>query len=677
MKKNLLRILKIAGILIALMLVLFLTIGILLNTHSVQNRLISWATEALSEKLHTKVTIESVDIDFFTYDVRLHGLSVEDLQHQPMLQLELLTANVQLWPLLHREVNVSSVRLKGLQTRLYQLAPDSAANYQFIIDAFKKEKSDSLSADSIPTQNSTKATKKEPLELNLKEIILEELSLNWTHFNKKGPEDVTASLERITCKERNDNYHIAIKNLRYANDNRQPRRNDGKPKRGAFDAHHLDITSNADLVLHLPLNQDVPASTLLSRAQLEVSHLDATDSSAGLHLKHLSCLVTSVPAESAHSSFTDSKGKNHTLKLSNIDLQLPETTLRIDSAQLQLPSKKAGIPLAYTTSPIHAHVLLRDIAKPFAPVLSKFALPLSLQVSLSGDATSMNFRNIRITTLEKKFQLTANGRITDLNDKYKLALRFDVNKMKAEGGIKERIISQFPVKKLMMKELHTLGTITFQGHFHVLHKRDIFIGKLSTQVGNIDLDFALDEKNKYVIGKASTNNLLVGKVFDVENLGSMVANAEFKIDISKLRTAKIRRLKGGKLPIGTVKAHVDECSWRKIRLRNIDTDIISDGAVAEGNICLNGKRTDLLCAFSLTKTDSVNNKLKVKPGIRFHALSDEDKAKKTEKKARKAEEKARKAEQRAKEKAEKKAYRAEKKARKKEERARKKSPSQE
>ncbi len=644
MKVVLLRILKILGIVVAMLLVLVVTIGILLNTSAVQNKLMSWATEELSEKLHTQVTIEKVDVDFLTYDIRLHGLEVLDQQHEKMLKLERLAANVKLWPLLHREVIVSSVGLTGLHARLYQTSPDSAANYQFILDAFKKEKKDSTATDTIAPRDSS-GVKKEPMRLDLQKVTLERISVEWTHFKKKGPEDITASLARLVCKKRGDKYRFDIDGLRFANDNRLPRKNAGKPKRGAFDATHLDITADMELTAQL-LAKDSVFITL--------HHLEANDTTAGLMLQELTLTAAATP---------------RCLHLKDVALRMDETTLHIDSAYLQLPSKKQGRQLAYSTSPIEAHVLLKEIAKPFAPVLSNFTIPLTLKVLLSGDHESMHFKDILVTTLDKKLEIAANGQLHDLNDKYKLALRFDVSRMKAQGGVKEKIISQFPVKKLMMKQLHALGTITYRGKFNILYQREEFFGRLDTQIGHLNFNFALDEANKYVVGGVNTKNLLVGQAFDMQDLGNIVGMATFKIDISKPRTAKMRRLKGGKLPIGNVNAIIDECHWKKVTVRNLTADIVSDGAVAEGNVTVKGKRTDLLCSFSFTSTDSIKKKLKVKPGIRFHGLSDEDKVLKAEKKAQKAQEKAERKAQKEKEKAEKRALKEQERAREAEEKA--------
>ena len=114
-----------------------------------------------------------------------------------------------------------------------------------------------------------------------------------------------------------------------------------------------------------------------------------------------------------------------------------------------------------------------------------------------------------------------------------------------------------------------------------------------------------------------------------------------------------------KLPIGTVQAKVDEVSYKKVKVKNLQADIESDGAVATGMITIKNRYTDVLCSFSFTSTDSIKSKLKVKPGIKFHKQTEEDKKARAEaklqKKKEKAERKAQKAEERAKKKAAKKA----------------------
>ena len=112
----------------------------LLNTDAVQNRLMAYAVEALSNKLQTRVEVKSVSVSFFSQDVKLHGLLIEDCSHRKMLQAETFTADVELLPLFNGKVNIASADLSGLDVELYKSETDTVANYQFLIDAFKSDR---------------------------------------------------------------------------------------------------------------------------------------------------------------------------------------------------------------------------------------------------------------------------------------------------------------------------------------------------------------------------------------------------------------------------------------------------------------------------------------------------------------------------------------------------------
>ena len=608
----LLRLLKILGILVALLLAAVVLAGFVLNSKRGQNMLMRHATALLSERLHVPVVIDSIDVDFKTYDIRLYGIDIEDLQHRKMLQIERLSANVELWPLLERQVKVSSVSVTGVNVMLCKTVPDSAANYQFIIDAFKSEKNDSASihggADTVRTDSSV--AKKAKLELDIRKVDLERI-----HVEYKDSKDYETGISRLVYRQKGQERKVSIDGLRFANDNHLPRKNAGKPHRGAFDPGHIDATANLELTIsHLAADSIVAA----------VERLEAIDKGSGLHLKDL---TFNLQANRKQAS------------LSQMAIKLKETTLSIENATVQLPDKQLGTTLSYATSPITGQVLLRDIAKPFAPALSKFGIPLLLNVKLSGTDNGMQFDQIRVATADKKFGLAAKGRLTHLKDKYKMAIRFDVSSMKTDGLTAERIINQFPVKKFMMQQIEALGDITYHGDIAILWRREEFKGLLNTSVGALDFEFALDETNKYLTGRASTEDIDLGRAFSMKDFGPINCTADFRFDISKPRTAKMRKQKGGKLPIGTVSAYVVGCKYKKIRVRNLVADIVSDGAVAEGNITIKGRYTDLLCAFSFTSTDFVKNKIKVKPGIKFHGLSEDDKLAKEERKQQKKEQK--------------------------------------
>ena len=367
------------------------------------------------------------------------------------------------------------------------------------------------------------------------------------------------------------------------------------------------------------------------------------------------------------------------MRLEDVVLKQKNTELHFVRADLKFPNKKTGKKLSYFTSTIGGTVYLQDISRMFAPVLRNFKIPLNLSVRMDGDAEGMRFHDAVVTRPNGLVNIKAKGSIVGLKNKYDLHVHFDVKQAVIKGNEKELLINQFVVKKFMMKQLNALGTLNYTGSFDVLWKKEQFRGLVSTAAGNIHFDFALDELNKYVFGHATAQRIDLGKVMDMPDLGPVSASADFKFDISKPRTAIMRRKLGGKLPIGEVTAHVEEAKYGLIKARNVYCKIVSNGAIAEGMIKAPGSFATLSCTFSFTNTNEMK-KTKIKPGIRFNLFgkgkSEEEKLlqqqQKEAERQRKAAEKAQKRavkEAQAKEKAARKA--AEKAAKEQEKAARK------
>ena len=383
---------------------------------------------------------------------------------------------------------------------------------------------------------------------------------------------------------------------------------------GFFDAGHLDVTCDFKAAI------DASEKDTL---RFDLSELHARDSVTGFDVRHLQAQARLA-------------GKQ--LLLTNVQVQQKRTQLHIDSARMQLPNKRDSIPFSFHTGTITGTVYLQDISRAFAPVLSKFTLPLQLSCTMSGNQDKLSFRHVKVGTTDKRLAIAATGDITNLKSKEKLTVLFHVARMTAKSGIKERIISQFPVKRLMMTQLHNLGNISYTGSFRVIRKEERFWGTLGTAVGSLKFQFWLDERNKYVVGNASTQKLHFGKVMGMKDVGPLAAKADFKIDISKPRTAVMRRKLGGKLPIGKVSATIADCSYKGVHVRNVDVNVTSDGAVATGDVIQRGNWRDLSCSFSFTDTNQMH-KLKVSHGrMKFHKMSNEARqAKRERKEARKAE----------------------------------------
>lgn len=548
MKRFLILTMKILAGLVAAIIVLLAIAFAAFHTDAVQKRLVQKSTELLSDYLQTSVRIEKAAVSFVDQGVRLYGVEIDDQQQRKMFQMKELGVDLKILPLLRKEISISQAKIKYLEARLYKPATDSdsVANFQFVIDAFKSKKKpqqDSLATDS--TQ------KKKPMTIDVRNLSLEGIKVSYNdtlkaelgslHYKKnseelqtvevhdlttsfikntkKGPVDTRVSIGMLSAVDRDGKRLLTIDNLIYQTDNHQPRKNTGKRHRGAFDVGHFDVLSQ--LVIQI---DSIGKDTLVA----QVTNGMASDRGSGLLLTELQ-LKVNANKRNAH--------------LSDILIKMAHTSLNIASADIQLPSKKEQRPLQFSTSKIEGRVLLKDIAQPFAPVLKKFSLPLNLQTQMSGNDNELRFRDVSVSTTDKKLTIAASGRISNLKDKYALRVHFDVHKMATDGAYAERVINQFDVKKFMMKQLHALGHFTYQGHFDVLWKKEQFAGVLNTVPGKLNVQLTLDELSKYVLGTVRTDSFELGKAMDMPDLGKIACKADFKFDISKPRTAQMRKVK--------------------------------------------------------------------------------------------------------------------------------------
>ena len=582
MKANrIFRILKwTAGIIISLV-VLVAVATLLANSNYVQQQLLKKATSYLSERLGTSVKADSVSVNLFVPSMSLYGLDIEDQQKRPMLRMGEASARITIASIWEKSITIEHIEADRLEAMIIKDSLDSAPNYQFLVDSLSKKK------DVNKEKESNGKTK---LNIDMREVTLNNARFSFQQGNKKNE----ISLVMLDVNAKGEGYDVKLDSLRLKTNNHMPRKNTNRPNRGWFDAGHLDITASLECSIHTAKKDTL---------SLTLDNATISDRIIGIDIKDMHLKATS-----------DMK----TMWLKDIALKQGSTSLNISSAAITLPNKKTGRKLAYKTGVITGNVILRDIARPFAPVLKGFQLPLRLKVQMSGNEDMMRFTNVRVSTTDNHLTIAANGYINNLRVKHGYKVSFDVNNMKIKQGTAERVINQFPVKRLMMSQLQKLGDITYNGHFDAVWRNETFMGHLATACGPFDFHFSIDDNNKWLKGGISTTAFRLGTAFEIADLGNVACHADFNVDISKERTALARKDKGGKLPIGSVSATVDDSSYKKLHVRNVDATIDCDGSIAEGDITQRGKHRDIYCHFTYNPNLS-KSKLKLsKPGISFH-----------------------------------------------------------
>ena len=600
--------LKILAVIIA---ILALATLIIANSNYVQNKLVGIATNALSKQLDTEVGIDHISLNLMNMSASIEGIRLKDQQQRDLLKVKRIWGRLQPLALLRKEILLRKCEVDSIDICLIK-PQDGPANYQFLLEPSKKD-----------NRHPKDSTKRSGFNFDLKDAVVKSIHVSYNDANYelsqafynhwRGTHSITihhakADWQKQTKKAlvswhldtgtvtatlpEKGMKHIDIKGLELKSNCDLPRRSFGKPNHGDFDDRHFNLQADFGIdILH----------TSKDSVQLSLTRGCVKDTIAGIDLTELKSDITI-------------RGKHVTL--TNAVVQQVTTRLDIPKAHIFLPDKEKSTSLSYYADSIKGRVMLKDISQPFAKVLQKFSIPLNLSVNLSGTDEGMMFKDIHINTDDNKLTINAMGMLRNLRDAHKLNLHFEVYEMKAKPGIKDKIINQFTVKKYMMYQVYALGLIRYAGSFDILWKKQQFRGLMNTEKGDINFNFEIDGKDKYLTGNVSTDSLHLGELFQLKQISDIDCSARFKIDISKARTALMRREKGGKLPIGHVEADIKKVGYRMIHMKNIVTNIESDGAIANGDVTLKGSLTNLILQFSFTNTDEMQ-KMKVKPKLSF------------------------------------------------------------
>lgn len=123
---------------VVILLVGYLSILFVANFTPAQRGLANVVERVLQRKLLTDVHIGRMELGLFNR-VILHDVSIKDRHGETLLSADLLSAKIEYRALLERRISLRSVSLLDGDINLYKSHIDSAANYQFILDAFKSE----------------------------------------------------------------------------------------------------------------------------------------------------------------------------------------------------------------------------------------------------------------------------------------------------------------------------------------------------------------------------------------------------------------------------------------------------------------------------------------------------------------------------------------------------------
>jgi translocation and assembly module TamB len=137
------RVLRIFAKVVIVILSLIVLIFILIQTPPVQNFARKKIEGYLEGKLKTRVDIGKLYIGF-PNTISLQNVYIEDLQKDTLLSGGRLAVDISMFKLISGEVEINEIQLENITAKIKRQLPDTAFNFQFIVDAFAPKKTQTV-----------------------------------------------------------------------------------------------------------------------------------------------------------------------------------------------------------------------------------------------------------------------------------------------------------------------------------------------------------------------------------------------------------------------------------------------------------------------------------------------------------------------------------------------------
>jgi hypothetical protein len=225
---------RLAVILLRVFLTLVIIVVILLflvQTPYVQGIVRVKAERYLSRKLNTTVGIGNLSIGF-PNTVLLQHIYLEDRQKDTLLAAGLIHVDLNMWELLHNELDIRELQVDDLTVKVKRELPDSVFNFQFIADAFAGQ-----DKKPAPPQSGT------AMKIHLRSILLDRIRLVYKDAVTGNEAQVWIGHNRTKMDDFDPaGQHYSVKTLSLDSTNIQYDNNKQARQQKGMDYAHLNIS---------------------------------------------------------------------------------------------------------------------------------------------------------------------------------------------------------------------------------------------------------------------------------------------------------------------------------------------------------------------------------------------------------------------------------------------------
>ena len=315
---------------------------------------------------------------------------------------------------------------------------------------------------------------------------------------------------------------------------------------GKFNAKHIHLQNIIANISLKALSKD--------SINLGIKRLSLDEKVSGFSLKKMSLKLV---ANSRQTS------------IDNFAIELPETSLKLDTIHLIYDSLKAfdrfteQVRFSFRTLP--SQITLKDIS-PFLPALSHFKEPISLDMEVKGTVNQLTCSHLEITADNRQFRLKGDVALQDLShpqDAYVFGTLSELTATTRGVGLLVRNLSHDyngvpPV-------LERLGNVSFRGEVSGYFTDIVTYGQLHTDLGGVNMDLKLSsDKSKGLFaysGAVKTTDYKLGKLLANEQLGEIT----FNLDVHGRHVTD-------RLPVVELKGLIASVDYSRYRYENITLD---------------------------------------------------------------------------------------------------------
>jgi len=318
-----------------------------------------------------------------------------------------------------------------------------------------------------------------------------------------------------------------------------------KPKKESFDLSHINLQ---DINAHISLKAFTPDSINARIRELSFKE------NSGFTLKNLALLLS---------------GNKHEAFVSNFQLELPKSSLQIDSltAHYDLTQKISIDKIQSNGRLVSPHFTLSDL-KAFVPKLAHFndGIQLALLFQQKGYDFSVKDLSLKSNNNYISLKSTLRGKLPEKNRP--ISIHANIGSLDLQAPAASFLFDNLALGKVP-DILTRLGKTHFEGTIKTNTKSADIDGLIASSLGTVQASANITPSKK-VVGHFSSSNFNLSSLLDNKDLGS----SAFHINVDGSLAQKI--------PTGKVTGNIHHLEYKKYRYRDILVNAIYDGKGVNG-----------------------------------------------------------------------------------------------